>query len=162
LPAAFFSAWDRSLCFFACFVSALYLFISLSSWVTDSPGPFVYAAFDKACEISFGLDILPKCPSFVSFLKGSTALLASYFFTIAGAVTIFFPLAFFPLSKSFGWRRELLEFFLMNILLLSAFYQPLINIIHLFFYFAASIHHRIDFPHSPPKILFYWKAKQNK
>lgn len=99
-----------------------------------------FCVFSQRIDCSFGLLFLHNC-------RGRDHLL---------------PFGLLSFEQIVWLEERALRIFLMNILLLSAFYQPLINIIHLFFYFPASIHHRIDFPHSPPKILFYWKAKQNK
>jgi hypothetical protein len=72
----------------------------------DVAGPF-----DKVCQISFGLDVLPNAKVLFSN-KGLTTFLASCFLTMVGAGATFFPLAFFPLGILLVWWREHAHFFL--------------------------------------------------
>ena len=80
------------------------------TFTENSPWPLrlnVVGPFDKADEVPFGLDVLSDANILGLFPNGGfTTFLASCFFTMAGAGTTFFPLAFFPFSILGGRRRE--------------------------------------------------------
>ena len=77
------------------------------TFTENSPWPLrlnVVGPFDKADEVPFGLDVLSDANILGLFPNGGfTTFLASCFFTMAGAGTTFFPLAFSILG---GRRRE--------------------------------------------------------